>query len=104
MANRFDGRNRQRATKRHARELVVMAQECQYLPPPNCGKVPKGTVLKGMGEYDTRARLLDRAATEWLRSSKPVGRTMLNVPYRKAKGKPGPRAGRLHGSPPSTTL
>lgn len=97
---------RARATKKHALALMREAQECHYLPPPNSGKVPKGTVLKGLGEYDHRQALLHRAATEWLRASKRVGHTAItDQPYRKVRGK-SQSVGtvRMHGAGPSTTL
>lgn len=104
MANRFDGRNQRSPTKRQARAWMAEASDLSYLPPPNSGKVPKGTILRGAGEYDRRAALLDKAATEWLRASKNVGRTAItNQAYRRRNNVvPGKRAGDIRGSGPST--
>lgn len=104
MANRYDGRNQRRATKKQARAWMAEASDATYLPPPNSGKVPKGTVLRGSGPYDRRAKLLDQAATEWLRASKRAGHTAItDQPYRRQSGKSiTVGAPRIHGTGPST--
>lgn len=97
---------RKSPSKRQAREWMAAAESCAYLPPPNCGKVPKGVVLRGYGEPDRRAQLLDRAASEWLRASKNVGRSAItDKPYRRNRGRSqAVGMARLHGSGPRTTL
>lgn len=104
MRDSYRDSNRKRATKKNALALMREASEASYLPPPNCGKVPKGTVLKGSGPFDRRAVTLDRAATEWLRASKRVGHTAItNQPYRRQSGKSQTvGTAQLHGTGPTT--
>lgn len=104
MASKYGDRERRSPSKRQAREWIAAAETCQYLPPPNSGKVPKGTILKGNGPVDRRAQLLDKAATEWLRASKRVGRTAItDQPYRRQSGRSiTVGTAQLHGTGPST--
>lgn len=65
---------RNNAYTRKAATLVATAAPLYYLPPPNSGKVPKGTVLRGRGEYDRRAGTLNHAAYVWLKGQPKLAR------------------------------